>query len=329
MKILVTGANGFLGQHLCHKLTEMGHTVYGLVRTPSKMALAHERFFIIKGDLDCANLDWSNYLPADLDACIHTAGLVHTYNNEDFFKVNTLGTKFLVLSLREKYKEKFNFMLISSLAAGGPVHLGEKRNETDLDFPVSSYGRSKKQAEDMLRDFAPKGWTTSVVRPPMIIGPGDTAVLDIFKMVRDGFILLPGRGARNKEYSFVCVFDLVETITKLLDSNLSLIVYSAHESIIKFQQLIEEIKKQMKRKWIIYLPLPVFIIRIIAFFLKLVHKFFQHNIRLTPDKIYEIEAAAWTCDSSISKTTLHQHYFYDLDKTITVTLADYKKRGWL
>jgi nucleoside-diphosphate-sugar epimerase len=329
MKILVTGANGFLGTHLCQRLLTQGHTVYGLVRTPSKMSLTHANFIMVQGDLNQPLLPWINYLPTDLDACIHTAGLVHTYNTEEFFQVNTLGTKILIEALKVKFSQKLKFILVSSLAAAGPAKLGEIKDETDLDFPVSVYGRSKKQAEEMLRTLAPKQWSSSIVRPPMIIGPGDMAVLDVFKMVKDGFILLPGKNAANKEYSFVCVFDLVETITKLVESDLSLLIYSAHESIIKFQQLIEEIKKQLKRKWIVYLPLPLFMIRGLAWILSLIHKIIPHQLRLTPDKIYELEAEAWTCNSKLSKTTLNQIYQYDLKQTIAVTLADYQKRKWL
>ncbi|MBC7540878.1 MAG: NAD(P)-dependent oxidoreductase [Bacteriovorax sp.] len=329
MKILVTGANGFVGTHLCLKLLDLGHTVYGLVRTPSKMVLAHDNFIMVQGDLNLPSLTWLNYLPTDLDACIHTAGLVHNMNTDDFFKVNTLGTKFLIESLKTKFSQKLKFILVSSLAAAGPVHFGEKKDETDIDFPVSDYGRSKKQGEEMLKVHAPKEWISSIVRPPMIIGPGDAAVLDIFKMVKDGFILLPGHDAKIKEYSFVCVFDLVETITKLVESDLSLFLYSANESVVQFQQLIEEIKNQLKRKWIIYIPLPLFIIKMLAICLSFIYKFIPHQLRLTPDKIYELEAEAWTCDSSLSRTALKQNYLYDLKQTIAVTLTDYRKRKWL
>lgn len=329
MKILITGANGFVGTHLCLKLLSLGHTVYGLVRTPSKQCLTHARFIMVQGDLNYPTLPWIDYLPHDLDACIHTAGVVHTYNTDDFFRANTLGTTFLIKSLKTKFSLKFKFILVSSLAAAGPVNFGEKKEETDIDFPVSSYGRSKKQAEEALSSLAPKEWISSIVRPPMIIGPGDTAVLDIFKMVKKGFILLPGFDSAIKEYSFVCVFDLVETIARLVESDLSLFLYSAHGSVIKFQQLIKEIKKQLKKRWSIYIPLPLLIIRFIGSLLSFIHHFFPHGLRLTPDKIHELKAMAWTCDAKLSRDVLKQEYQYDLQQTVAVTLADYQKRKWL
>jgi len=329
MKILVTGANGFLGTHLCLKLLNQGHTVYGLVRTLSKISIVHPKFVLIQGDLSQEILPWVAYLPHDLDACIHTAGLVHSFHTEDFFKVNALGTKFLVDATKAKFTHKFKFILISSLAAAGPVNYGEIKSETDIDFPISAYGRSKKKAEEILKTLTPKEWITSIIRPPMVIGPGDTAVLDVFKMVKSGLVLLPGLEAKKKEYSFVCVFDLVETITRTLNSEHSLRLYSAHDSVVKYQHLIETIRKHLKKSWLFYIPLPLFIIKLLAFFLNFFHKFIPHQLRLTPDKVNELGAKAWTCDAHTSRVILNQNYNYDLNQTVAITLADYQERKWI
>lgn len=329
MKILVTGSSGFVGTHLCEKLISNGHTVFALVRSPSKMKLSHPNLILIQGDLNSSSLSWTKKLPADLEACIHTAGIVHSYLHDEFIQVNVLGTRYLVESLKQLYPLNFKFILISSLAAAGPVNLGEKKDETQIDFPVSLYGRSKKKAEDVLKELAPASWTCSIVRPPMIIGPGDVAVLDIFKMVKSRLIILPGTNSKIKEYSFVCVFDLIETITKLVESSHSLLLYSAHEQIITFAELIDEIKKQMRFAWIIYLPIPFFIVKFLSFILNILYKLKNHNIRLTPDKINELKAMAWTCDGELSRRLLKQDYHYDLKQTVAVTLADYQKRHWL
>ena len=91
----------------------------------------------------------------------------------------------------------------------------------------------------------------------------------------------------------------------------------------------EEIKKQMGIHFLIYLPIPFFIVKFLSFILNIFYKIKNHNIRLTPDKIYELKALAWTCDASLSRKILTQEYHYDLNKTVAVTLADYKKRRWL
>jgi len=264
-----------------------------------------------------------------LDGCIHTAGLVHSYTNEDFFKVNAEGSKYLLLNLKKRYPSAFKFLLISSLSCAGPVSLGEKKDEEQIDFPVSDYGRSKKVSENYLKELAPKSWHCKIVRPPMIIGPGDVAVLDIFKMVKSRVIILPGLKSKSKEYSFVCVFDLLETITKLFSSEHSLILYSAYPKTIEFKELIEEIKLQMKISWIFYLPIPIFIVKFMSRLLYFIYRLKKHELRLTPDKIHELEPMAWCCDSTLSQKKLSQTYQFDLAKTVKITLKDYKERHWI
>jgi nucleoside-diphosphate-sugar epimerase len=329
MKILITGANGFVGSHLCEKLLSDGHDVFALVRSPHKFTIEkHERLRVIKGDLDQENLKWINSLPPDLETCVHTAGIVHSYFPEEFYRVNSTGTENLVCNLKRHYSN-LHFILISSLAASGPSLGRTSRTELDMDLPISVYGRSKKKAEELLALNAPTTWLLSVVKPPMVIGPRDPAILDIFKMVQSGLILLPGLNSKTKLYSFVCVFDLINTIVMIAAKKKKGIFFSANPQAITFEQIINEIKKQLKKRWILLLPLPLFLVRILAIILNFIYRFFPHNLRLTPDKYYELAATNWTCDGKKSEVELGQVYNYNLERTITVTLIDYKSRMWI
>ena len=329
MKILVTGANGFVGTHLCERLLADGHTVYALVRSKNKFTeIKHENLFVLIGDLNSEVLSWTTELPEDLDTCVHTAGIVHSYNTDDFYRVNADGTENLVSHLRQRFLN-LHFVLVSSLAAAGPSLGANKRVESDMDFPVSIYGRSKKNAEIVISTKTPHSWVLSAVRPPMVIGPRDSAVLDIFKMVQGRFVLLPGSDSLKKKYSFVCVFDLVDTITKIIEQKKKGVYYSAYPETVTFHQIISEIRKQLKNRWILFLPLPLFFVKIFAFLLHVIYRFKPHQLRLTPDKTFELAALNWTCDSRKSEQELQQVYTYNLERTITVTLVDYKARKWL
>jgi nucleoside-diphosphate-sugar epimerase len=330
LKILVTGANGFVGTHLCTRLLDLGHSVYALVRTPSKFFLTHKNLFVIEGNLNSPRLPWIKNLPDDLFVCVHTAGLVHSYVHEEFAAVNIGGTENLVSTLREKYPAKFKFILISSLAAAGPANLGEKRTLEQIDFPVSEYGRSKKSSEEILLALAPKEWLISIIRPPMIIGPGDVAVLDIFKMVKSRLIILPGWNSKNKEYSFVCVLDLVEIISCVVESpKAHRLLYSASPQIIRFSELIDEIKSQMNLTFILYIPIPFFLVKFLSFLLHVLFRLFSHSLRLTPDKLSELAPMSWTCDGSEVTKQLGLNYHYNLRKTVEITLKDYQSRKWI
>ena len=329
MKVLITGASGFVGTHLCKKLLEEGHEVFALVRTPSKFSevAPHPRLKMIQGDLD-QEFSWISLLPSELDSVVHTAGIVHSYNTDQFFQTNAVGTLKLSEALKTKYST-LHFVLISSLAAAGPSMGPRKRNEDDLDAPVSVYGRSKKKAEEHLKESAPQDWSISIIRPPMIIGPRDSAVLDIFKMVKGKAILLPGKGSLLKMYSFVCVFDLIDTIVKILNQKKNGMFYSAHPQTVSFSELILEIKNQLGVPFIYHLPMPLFLIKGLAMLLNFLNKVFPHQLRLTPDKVFELEATNWTCAGEKASLELGQQYEFDLEKTIAVTLEDYRQRKWI
>ncbi len=331
MNILITGATGFVGSHLCELLTKNGHNVFGLVRNPAKAKEFNVPGTYVTGSLSSTDQNtWIDQLPEKLDAVIHTAGIVHSMKKEYFYSVNALATQRLILDLREKYSE-LKFTLISSLAGAGPSDRGHKKSEEDIPEPVSDYGRSKKLAERFTKELSPKSWSVAIVRPPMVIGPRDPAVLDIFKMVNNSFIVTAGLDGANNEYSFVCVYDLIETIIKTLENDFEQpeIFFSAHPDVITTGQLYTEIKKQANKKFLFNLRIPSPIIKLIAFQIGFFSKFMNIDIRLTPDKVNELLPKAWTCKSGKSASLLSQQYHWNLEKTIAGTLEDYKKRNWL
>lgn len=331
MNILITGATGFVGSHLSELLTENGHKVFGLVRNPEKAKEFNVPGTYIQGSLSSTDKNtWIDELPEQLDAVIHTAGIVHSMKKEDFYSINALATQRLILDLKEKYQE-LKFTLISSLAGAGPSQREQKKCEEDIPDPVSDYGKSKKLAERFTKELSPKSWSVAIVRPPMVIGPRDPAVLDIFKMINKSFIVTAGLDGANNEYSFVCVYDLVETIKKTLENDFELpeIFFSSYPTVITTGQLYEEIKKQANKKHLINVRIPSPEIKLIAFVIGFFSKFMKIDIRLTPDKVNELLPKAWTCKSGKSASLLSQQYNWNLESTISVTLEDYKKRNWL
>lgn len=325
MNILITGANGFVGLHLCQLLLNNGHHVYALVRKKSNMTLSHENLVTIEGAID-QKLDWMDSTIAKIDTFIHTAGIVHSFHDDDFFRINSIATERMLEKI-SAINPKLHFILISSLAAAGPSIGDQARNEDDILLPISAYGKSKKMAEEILGNFP--HISSSIIRPPMVIGPRDSAVLDIFKMVKSRVIVLPGLNSKKKLYSFVCVFDLIKTIELVATKKASGTFYSAYPQIITFQEMIEKINKLMGRSFLVYLPLPLIVTKFAAKLLKFIYFFKKHNVRLTPDKYNELAADNFTCDAQKSQKELGQRYQYDIDKTLKVTLEDYQQRNWL
>jgi len=330
MKILVTGASGFVGGHLCRKLIKHKHTIFPLVRNQNKWdALSITTKNLINGDLSASKSNsWIQALPEDLDCVIHTAGIVHTIDDTTFYTINENATKQLIEDLAKRYKDRpLTFILISSLAAAGPSADNSAVDEEDLPAPISHYGKSKLGGEIALQNFAPATWKRIVIRPPIVIGPNDPAFIDVFKMVKSGFVFLAGRGARFKRYSFVSVFDLVEVITSTLSVETTPGVidkfYAANPEGVTYQQMIDAIQKCMNITNLRYITVPNAILKLTAHIITT----FKIQSRLTPDKYLEITAQNWCCKSKKSMEKLNVQYHDMLTDIINKTYTeDYRSK---
>lgn len=325
MKILVTGATGFVGSHLTDKLVADGHEIFSLIRSETKAKSFNTKGQYVIGSLSSKEkLSWINELPEDLNAVIHTAGIVHASDIKVFEEINFLATKNLTEQLSNKYN-KLHFTFISSLAAGGPSSPSKMRTEKMQDSPVSAYGVSKKVTEEYFSKELPTKWTYNCIRPPMVIGPRDPAVLDVFKMVKSGLIVGPGLDFKTKEYSFVCVHDLVDAIILLATKKSSGTYYVGHDEVITFEKLIKTIQVELNKKMVFNLPIPTPLLSVAANIVALL----PIPNRLTKDKVNELVQTAWSCDNELLKSNLGFLPKWDIQKTVALTAKDYRERKWL
>ncbi|MBL6988851.1 MAG: NAD(P)-dependent oxidoreductase [Bacteriovoracaceae bacterium] len=337
MKVLVTGSTGFVGSHLCEFLVKNGHQVFALARNKTKLDQFNIPGKFIHGDLSASSIAmWIKKLPEDLDVVIHVAAIVHSFNVKDFYEVNYRGTERLVQALKKKYKY-LRFTLISSLSASGTSSnkvLGLIK-EDDIPRPVNDYGHSKLLAELVVENVAPRCWLKNVIRAPIVLGPRDTAGLELFKMVSNGIILIPGTNGKSKQYSFICIHDLVEVIVKSLfykpkNSDKVEIFNTSYPTSVSLLTLMTTIKKTMKKDKLYYVPVPVSLLSLFALLITILYKIYpQIDFRFTPDKVPELRQKRWVCSSEKTQTTLKMVYNWNLEKTIESTHQDYIQRMWL
>jgi len=171
MKILVTGANGFVGKALCSRLHEAQHHVVSAVRRAQ--GLRDER---VVGDIDEAT-DWADCVYG-CAAVVHLAARVHVMNETSadawvaFHRSNVAST--LALARQAAAAGVRRFIFVSSIKVNGESTLpGRPFSERDEPDPQDAYGLSKLQAEQGLRIIADQtGMQLVVIRPPLVYGPG-------------------------------------------------------------------------------------------------------------------------------------------------------------
>lgn len=168
--LAVTGATGFVGKRFVEAAVAAGMNVRALTRRPQPET---NGVTWVSGSLE--DKDALAQLVDGADAVIHIAGVVNAPDREGFRLGNVEGTHAMTEAARNAGVRRF--VHVSSLAAREP-HL-------------SDYGWSKAQAEKVV---GASGLDWTMVRPPAIYGPGDTEMLELFKMAKRGFVLLPPRG---------------------------------------------------------------------------------------------------------------------------------------
>lgn len=183
MKVLITGANGFIGSHLTKELAKK-HDVYCLVRASSNLhAIADENINIVFGDLH--NKTSLRSVVKDVDYIFHLAGNKKAKNEKSYYDDNFIGTKNLLETIISERIKLKRFVFISSLSAYGPSNSLSPKVEDGIKEPVDAFGESKLQAQQYVQFCSPKVPSTIVVAP-IIYGPGDLEMLTFFNILRTG-----------------------------------------------------------------------------------------------------------------------------------------------
>src|SRR5262249_34037279 len=147
MRVLVTGASGFLGSHVCEQAAAGGFQVRALVRPSSD-----RRFLETLPGIEFATGAIEDVRSLEqavdgVDAVIHAAGLVKVRRLRQFDEVNVQGTKNMIAAALRRAPAIRRFVQVSSLAALGPSLDGRPLTDDSPPSPVSEYGRSKLEGE--------------------------------------------------------------------------------------------------------------------------------------------------------------------------------------
>ena len=212
MKLLVTGASGFVGRALVSQLISRGRTVVGTLRHHSR-ELPPGSARVVVGDLT-PDTDWRAAL-AGIDVVVHLAARVHVMRDSvadplaEFRRVNVEATKGLARQSAAAGVARFVFL--SSVKVNGESGF---YRESDAPAPGDAYGVSKRDAELGLTDIAAQtGMSVVIIRPPLVYGPGVKANFGALMRAVARGVPLPF-GAVDNRRSLVALDNLVDFIIR-------------------------------------------------------------------------------------------------------------------
>ena len=216
-RILVTGANGFVGSILCPMLSAGGHAVRVATRTerPGPGGTVES---VVVGDIN-GSTAWTGAL-SGVDMVMHLAARVHAVNEaaEDshlYLETNAHGTRHLAEEAARHGVRRFIYL--SSVKVNGEENTQHAYSANDVPHPLDAYGSSKWRAEQLLAvTAASTGMQAVIVRSPLVYGPGVRA--NFLRLLRsvDQERSLPLGAIRNRR-SLVNVWNLCDLLIRVLD----------------------------------------------------------------------------------------------------------------
>lgn len=335
MKILITGASGFIGGFLVEEALRRGYDVWAGVRSSSSRTnLQDDRIHFI--DLKYNNTEvLINQLEEFVaeygawDYIIHNAGLTKTPEKKNFFRVNTEYTiNFIEALATAKCKPK-KFLLMSSLSSYGqgdektfcPIRLDDPQK------PDTAYGKSKLEAEKYLRrqNYFPY----IILRPTGVYGPGEKDYFMEIKSIKSGLDFAVG--TIPQRITFIYVKDLATVAFLALENET---IRNRHYFVAdgdvytdeSFARLIQDI---LQKKRVLHARIPLPLVNVACHCSEWIGKLLNKSMTLNTDKYIILKQRNWICDVEPLKKELNFTPAYPLRKGLEESIEWYTEKRWL
>lgn len=331
-RALVTGATGFIGSHLVERLLRDGVEARCLVRSPQRAAgLRSLGATVVPGDVTVR--ESLSAAVADVDVVYHLAGATLAFTARTFRKVNAEGTANLAAACGRRPSPPI-FVYVSSLAAAGPSPFDQPRSEDDPPEPVSLYGASKRAGEQRLETIA-REVPITVLRPPIVFGPRERHVLDLFRFVHRGWQPVPYFG--QARLSFIHVYDLVEAMIRAAASGRRLtagagfpgVYHVAAPEQLTLEELGERVAEAMHQPRGRCVRIPGWLCRSAAVVADVGARLVGRPTLLNSDKMREAAAGSWICRVDRAANDLGFRPAASLLERLRQTAEWYCEHGWL
>ena len=334
MKILITGASGFIGSFICEEAVRQGFDTWAAVRGSSKRDFLNiDGLHFLELDLSSQSRLEEQLRPHQFDYVVHAAGVTKCLNTDDFFRVNTEGTKNLVRALMALKMPLKRFVYLSSLSIFGAIREQQPYTEildTDTPQPNTAYGKSKLEAERWLDslDAAGEPFPFIVLRPTGVYGPRER---DYFLMVQSikqhsDFAV----GYTRQDITFVYVLDVVQAVFLALDhGQVGHKYFLSDGEVYQSSTFSDLIRKELGNPWWIRVTAPVWVLRVVTWFGDKIGHLRGKISALNNDKYHILKQRNWRCDIEPARRELGYNPQYTLEKGVPLTVKWYQDNGWI
>lgn len=331
MKILITGASGFIGSFIVEEAIRRGFETWAAVRrSSSKAYLQDARIHFVELNLSSREQLVEQLRDKHFDYVVHAAGVTKCLHKQDFARINTEGTKNLVDALIEVGMPLKRFVFVSSLSIFGAIKEQqpyEEIRETDAPQPNTAYGMSKLAAEQYLEQQASRV-PYIIVRPTGVYGPREKDYFIMAKSIQQHSDFAVG--FKRQDITFVYVKDVVQAIFLALDKGQNGRKYFLSDGQVyqseTFSNLIHE---ALGRPWWIRIKAPIWVLRVVTFFGEYIGRMTGKVTALNNDKYHILRQRNWRCDIQPAIDELGYQPEYDLARGVKETIKWYQDNKWL
>ena len=338
-KILITGASGFIGSFIVEEALKQGFETWAAIRkSSSKAFLKDERIHFIELNLSSEEQLHEQLKNHQFDYVVHAAGVTKCLHPEDFFRINTEGTKNLVRALLDLQMPLKRFVYISSLSIMGAIREEQpyrEISERDKAQPNTAYGKSKLEAEQWLdatnRQLTEKGqapFPYVILRPTGVYGPRERDYFMMFKSIQahTDFAV----GYQKQDITFVYVTDVVQAVFLALEKGETGRRYFLSDGeVYQSSTFSNLIRKELGNPWWIRITAPLWLLRIITFCGDRIGHLTGKITALNNDKYHIMKQRNWRCDIEPARQELGFEPQVQLEEGVRRSVAWYKKNKWL
>lgn len=331
MKILITGASGFIGSFIVEKALERGMETWAAVRpSSSRRYLADARINFIELDFSSAQKLQEQLRGHEFDYVVHAAGVTKCLHKGDFFRVNTEGTKNLVDAIIALQMPIRRFVYLSSLSIFGAIREQQPYREItehDVPKPNTTYGQSKLEAERYL-DSIGNNFPYIVLRPTGVYGPRERDYFLMVKSIKEHTDF--SVGFRRQDITFVYVKDVVQAVFLSLDHGMSGRKYFLSDGqVYRSTTFSNYVHEELGRPWWIRIKAPLWLLRIVTFAGERIGRATGRMTALNDDKYNILKQRNWRCDIEPAMDELGYHPHYTLREGVKEAVQWYRNNGWL